>query len=78
MSGGHVYDNEAANKCKCTICGFQYHDEDNNGRCKRCSGTITVTPFVTGYPHGTITFSDGTKETFLGYNGILSGETEFI
>ena len=77
MSGGHIYDENAVNKCKCTICGFQFHVVKNN-ICTRCNGTISVAPFVIGPPHGSVTYPDGTTDTFVGYNGILFGENEFI
>ena len=81
-SGGHIYDKQSINKCKCTICCFQHHIGcPNNGtawNCKRCGGTVKTIPFVAGNPHSTICFKNGTVEEIDGYDGILYGEERFI
>lgn len=73
MSGGHILNKEAANKCKCRVCGFQYHTVIDN-KCECCDAIFETIPFVTGMPKSIITFPDGTKETIEGYNGILINE----
>ena len=81
LSGGHNYDNKAVNKCKCIICGFQRHIGYKSGegwQCERCGGIVKTIPFVAGYPHSIIYFSDCSSEKFLGYDGILSGDEDCV
>ena len=75
LSGGHIFDSEAVNKCKCTICGFQYHKGVPN--CERCGGLIH-TPHFSNSPHTSITYSDGTEEVFSGYDGCYTTERHYF
>ena len=78
--GGHFFEKNALNKCKCAVCGYQHHKgHPNNGfdwHCARCGGLIHTFPFVEGMPRSIITFSDGTNDYVRGYDGVIYGDIE--
>ena len=82
LSGGHYFDESAVNKCKCTVCGIEYHagcpNNGNDWACRKCGGTVHTIPFVEGLPHSLITYPDGTTGKFHGYSGLYSDEGRYI
>jgi hypothetical protein len=77
LLGGHFLEETGVNRCKCTLCGFQHHLNEQNGTCPRCSGKVHTIPFTTGYPHSNITFPDGTTEYIDGYDGVMGDSKEW-
>ncbi len=89
LSGGHVFDETATNKCKCVVCGLQQHTGgdpencivDDDGRswiCERCGGRVHTPSFTSGYPQSSITYDDGSSEFLYGYDGMYYGESELF
>lgn len=82
LAGGHFFDGDAINKCKCTICEFEHHVESVNTagdwKCEKCGGVVKTNPFVAGMPSATIYYNDGTDSWFRGYDGFIGNEHEYV